>query len=131
MIDSVRKMLVSGAMLFLSAHSIQAQKIDKNNLYNTWYIDKYSDAEDYYKVPKIEIGDYILLQEDMTAESRSEGEVRQGTWMLNTNGNYIEIKYDKGSSEKIYIVHSTSKTLVLIYDVDAYREYEAHYISCK
>ena len=66
-----------------------AQKIDKNDLFNTWHLDKYADEEDYYKVPKIEQGDYINLKEDMTFELKTEGEIGKGTWMLNTNGTYI------------------------------------------
>ena len=131
MTDNKKKIFVFIASLFLSMRSIYAQKIDKSDLLNTWHLDKYADEKDYYKVPKIEQGDYIILKKDMTVESRSEGEIRQGTWMLNTNGTYIEIKHDNGESEKMYIVYATSKTLVLMYDVDEYREFEAHYVSCK
>ena len=131
MTDNVKKICVFIVFLFFSKHGIYAQKIDKNNLFNTWYLDKYADEKDYYKVPKIERGDYILLKEDMTFESISEGEMKKGTWMLNTNGTYIEVKHDNGELEKMYIVYVTSRTLVLMYDVDEYREFEAHYVSCE
>ncbi|MCG8319735.1 MAG: lipocalin family protein [Cytophagales bacterium] len=117
--------------VFFSMHGVYAQKIDKNDLFNTWHLDKYADEEDYYKVPKIEQGDYINLKEDMTFELKTEGEIGKGTWMLNTNGTYIEMKHDDGVLEKMYIVHATPRTLVLMYDVDEYREFEAHYVSCK
>ena len=131
MIDNVKKMFVFTASLFLSIHGVYAQKIDKNDLLNTWHLDKYADEQDYYKVPKIERGDYFILRGDMTFESKTEGEMGKGTWMLNTNGTYIEIKHNNGELEKMYIVHSTPRALVLMYDEDEYREFEAHYVACE
>ena len=130
MIDNPKKISLLITFFLLSLHFTHAQRIEKNHLFNTWHLDKYSDENDYYQVPKAEIGDYILLKNDMTFESKSEGEIGKGTWMLNTNGTYIEIKYENGESEKMYIHFSTSRTLVVMYDVDEYRELEAHYVSC-
>ena len=125
------KIHLSFAFLVLSMHGIYAQKIEKDNLLKIWYLDKYADEEDYYKVPKIEQGDYIHLKEDMTYEAQTESETGTGTWMLNTNGTYLELKGDNGDKEKIYILYSTVRTLVVMYDTDEYRELEAHYVSCK
>ncbi len=130
MTNEIKKVTVFIAFSVLSMHCTYAQKIDKNDLFNTWYLDKYADENDYYKVPKAEQEDYILLKDDMTFESKTEGEPREGTWMLNTNGTYIEIKYESGESEKMYIIYAASRTLVVMYDVDEYRELEAHYVSC-
>lgn len=131
MTDRTKKISLLLASLVLSMPGVYAQKIDKDNLFKIWYLDKYADEEDYYKVPKTEQGDYILLKEDMIFESKTEGEIQAGTWMLNTNGTYIEMRHDSGELEKMYIIYSTSRTLVLMYDVDEYRELEAHYVSCK
>ena len=131
MTNKKKKISVFIISLFISIQVAHAQRINKNELVNTWHLDKYADEEDYYKVPKIEQGDYIILKEDMTVESKTEGEIMPGTWMLNTNGNYIEIRHENGEKEKIYIVHATLRTLVLMYDMDEYREFEAHYVACK
>ncbi|MEM9857767.1 MAG: hypothetical protein AAF843_10435 [Bacteroidota bacterium] len=108
-----------------------AQKIDKEQLYTTWCLDKYSDAEEYYQPPKKEIGDYIMLNKDMTYKARSEGDVGTGTWMFNTNGNYIELKDEEKEAEKLYVYFLSEQSLVVVYDVDEYRVWEVHYVSCK
>ncbi|MEM1136676.1 MAG: hypothetical protein AAGI07_12640 [Bacteroidota bacterium] len=131
MTSNIQKVLLLAAFLALSVHFTYAQKFDKNDLFAKWQLDKYSDDESYYKVPKKEIGDYIHLKKDMTYESRSEGETSTGTWMLNTNGTYFELKDADGKKEKIYIHFSSSKTLVVMYDADEYRVWEVHYVSCK
>ena len=52
------------------------QKLDANNLTRTWYLDKYSDEEQYYAPPKKEIGDYLDLRADKTYVSTPMG----NTW---------------------------------------------------
>ena len=115
----------------LYTHNLFAQKYDQADLYNTWYLDKYSDEEAYFQPPKKELGDYITFNEDMTFEAKSEGEINTGTWMFNTNGNYLELKSKNSKPEKLYIYFLSKKSLVVIYDVDEYRVWEVHYVSCK
>ncbi|MEM6840642.1 MAG: hypothetical protein AAF632_00320 [Bacteroidota bacterium] len=122
---------------FLIANHLYAQKFEKEDLYRTWCLDKYSDEETYYEPPKKEVGDYIRLKEDMTYEVKSEGVLDSGTWMLNTNGNYLELKSDPGTSpgqegkaEKLYLYFLSTQSMVFTYDVDEYRIWEAHYVSC-
>jgi len=130
MIDLIRSAIPLCALLALSFCGLQAQEISKNLLSKTWHLDKYADDEDYHPLPEEELGDYLHLREDMTFAARLEGEVESGTWMLNTNGAYLELKYANGEKDKLYIIYSTNRTLVLIYDIDEYREWELHYVSC-
>ena len=128
--NSLKKTSLLIIFLVSSTHYIYAQNLEKSDLFQTWYLDKYGDENDYYEVPKWEKEDYMILKDDMTFEIKTEGEIGKGTWMLNTNGTYLEIKYDSGELEKIYIIYATSRTLVLMFDIDEYREMEAHYVSC-
>ncbi len=118
-------------LTLLITNCLHAQKIDKQDLYRTWYLDKYSDAEEYYLPPKKEIGDYITLRKDMTYEAQSEGVLDSGTWMLNTNGSYLELKGSSQETQKLYVYFVSPKSLVVIYDVDEYRIWEVHYVSSK
>ncbi|UII75725.1 copper resistance protein NlpE [Flagellimonas sp. HMM57] len=117
-------------LLLSTVSSIHAQKFEKENLYSIWYLDKYSDAEAYYKPSKKEIGDYFTFNKDMTYSLKSEGEPSSGTWMFNTNGNYIELKEEDGNTEKLYVYFLSKKSFVFSYDTDEYRIWEAHYVSC-
>lgn len=109
--------------------SLYAQKIDKENLYRTWYLDKYSDEAQYYPPPKKEIGDYITLNADMTYTAITQGELDSGTWVLNTNGTYLELKSADDHIEKMYIYFLSTRSLVVVYDVDEHRAWEVHYVS--
>ncbi|MEM7487062.1 MAG: lipocalin family protein [Bacteroidota bacterium] len=111
-------------------NGVHSQKLEKEDLYRTWHLDKYSDAEAYYKPSKKEIGDYFIFKEDMTYTIKSEGELSSGTWMFNTNGNYIELKERDGDTEKLYVYFLSKKSLVFSYDTDEYRIWEVHYVSC-
>ena len=121
--------LIVGLFL-LFATTGTAQKIDKDVLTQTWCIEKYSDAKKYYRIPRKEQGDHWTLQTDGTFSGQSDGKATKGTWMLNRNGTYFELRYSGGTREKAYISYLSSKTLVVLYDTDAYREFEAHYVSC-
>ena len=107
--------------------STQAQNIAKGDLLKTWHLEKYREDAKYYGPPTVEQGDYILLKKDMTFVSKTEGKMDKGTWMLNTNGSYIEMKDGDGKIEKMYILYSTSKTLVVVYELDDMSEMEVHY----
>ena len=117
-------------VLVLSAGPVLAQQIDRSHLLSRWCLDKYSDEADYYKVPRIEQEDFLRFNKDMTFEARTEGEPSTGTWMLNTNGTYLELRHKDGTLEKIYILFLTSRSLVLMYDTDEYRAWEVHYTAC-
>ncbi|MEL6537836.1 MAG: hypothetical protein AAFQ98_20620 [Bacteroidota bacterium] len=113
----------------LISWSTQAQKIAQEDLYTTWQLDKYSDEEQYYAPPKKEIGDYIALKQDMTYTAVSEGEQEAGTWIFNANGGYVELKTEEGEKEKFYLHFLSGRTMVVTYDTDEYRVWEAHYVS--
>ncbi|MEM9671034.1 MAG: lipocalin family protein [Cyclobacteriaceae bacterium] len=118
-------------LTLLVTNCLFAQKIDKHTLCQTWYLDKYSDEEEYYLPPKKEEGDYMTLRKDMTYEAQSEGTLSSGTWMLNTNGKYLELKDGNRKVEKLYVYFASDKSLVVVYDVDEYRIWEVHYVSSK
>ncbi|WP_422858484.1 hypothetical protein ACOKFD_14035 [Flagellimonas sp. S174] len=106
-----------------------AQKINQEDLYTTWLLDKYSDEEQYYLPPKKEVGDRLTFKQDMSYTVVSEGKKSNGTWLLNTNGKYIELLSDKGKKEKLYIHFLSNKSMVVTYDTDEFRIWEVHYVS--
>ncbi|WKN42072.1 hypothetical protein [Tunicatimonas pelagia] len=108
-----------------------AQKINQQDLYQTWTIDKYSDDETYYAPPKKERGDYMTLKADGTYVAVLEGERNTGSWMYNANGQYIELMYSNKEQEKLYIHWLSDKSMVGTYDTDEYRIWEVHYVSSK
>jgi len=117
--------------LFLAAIQLKAQQIQEELLFNTWYLDKYSDEEQYLTPSKRELDDFIALSPDKTYEAVFEGEQESGTWMLNTNGNYVELKDASDIKGRFYIYHLSSRSLVLVFDEDEHRVWEVHYTSCK
>jgi hypothetical protein len=117
--------------LTLIAINLSAQKINQEDLYATWHLDKYSDAEQYYHLPKKEIGDYLSLNQDMSYTAVSEGEMSNGSWFYNTNGKYLELKSEDKTKEKIYIHFLSNNSMVVTYDSDEYRVWEIHYVSSK
>ena len=122
----MKKLLVYPLLLLTSA--LFAQKLDEKQLYATWHLDKYSDDEAYYNPPAAEREDYLSLARDKTYQFRTEGEESQGTWMLNTNGNYLELKSTEGETIRIYIQFLTDKSLVITFDEDLSRAWEVHYV---
>ena len=121
------KSLLTFLFLFLSCQ-LFAQKISEDKLCTTWHLDKYSDAEAYYYPPAAELQDYLKLTPDKTYQTVSEGEEAKGTWMLNTNGSYLELKSDEGEVTRLYIQFLTDKSLVITYDEDLYRAWEVHFV---
>lgn len=106
-----------------------AQKINQEDLHTTWLLDKYSDEEQYYLPPKKEVGDHLTFKQDMTYTAVSEGEKNNGTWLLNSNGKYIELLSGQGKKEKLYIHFLSNKSMVVTYDADEFRIWEVHYVS--
>ncbi len=124
------RLLIIIACCLASLNTI-AQKINPDDFYGTWRLDKYSDAEQYYHPPKKETGDYITLNEDMTFITVSEGEKTKGTWIYNTNGQYVEFREEKGKREKIFIHFLSEISMVATYDTDEYRTWEVHFVNKK
>ncbi len=123
-----RMILMVFSLVSLSAY---AQKINQEDLYTFWYLDKYSDEEQYYHPPKKEAEDYLAFNQDMTYTEVSEGKKSHGTWLLNTNGKYIELLSGEGKKEKLYIYFLSNRSMVVAYDSDKYRLWEVHYVSLK
>ena len=120
------RILIVFSLVSLSAHT---QKINQDDLYTFWHLDKYSDEEQYYHPPKKEAEDYLGFNRDMTYTVVSEGKKAHGTWLLNTNGKYIELLSGEGKKEKLYIYFLSNRSLVVAYDADKYRLWEVHYVS--
>jgi len=127
----INKFLTLTWVIFMVCTSdICGQEIDKKKLLGTWYLEKYRDDANYYPPTKKEKNDYILLERDMRYVAKTEGTIEKGTWMLNTNGAYIELKDPNGEREKMYIKYATPNTLVVLFDIEGIRELEVHYTSC-
>ncbi|MEL7271714.1 MAG: lipocalin family protein [Bacteroidota bacterium] len=117
--------------LFPFSQRIVAQDLSKSALTKTWRIEKYHEEGEYYSPEKDETNDYIQFNQDMTFTTLVEGELFKGTWMLNTNGAYIEMKYSTEEIDKLRIKWLGEHSLVVIYDADYYRYTEVHYSSLK
>lgn len=111
--------------------NVVAQKIDPQDLHQTWVIDKYSDDEEYYAPPKKELADYISLKPNGKYVAVSGGENSSGSWIYNANGKYIELIDSEEKKEKFYIHWLSNTSMVGTYDTDEYRIWEVHYISSK
>ena len=114
------------SIVSLSAHT---QKINQDDLYTFWHLDKYSDKEQYYHPPKKEAEDYLAFKKDMSYTAVSEGKKSHGTWFFNTNGKYIELLPVAGEKEKLYIYFLSNRSMVVAYDTDKFRSWEVHYVA--
>ena len=88
-------LLLAGLSL-LTQNPLSAQNWSKSGLTKSWQLEKYYEEGEYYPPEKNEVKDYFHFNPDMTFTALMEGETFKGTWMLNTNGAYIEIKYSTG-----------------------------------
>ena len=123
-------LLLAGLSLF-SQNRLNAQEFSKSGLTKSWRLEKYYEEGEYYPPEKNEVKDYFQFNPDMTFTALMEGELFKGTWMLNTNGAYIEIKYSTGELDKLRIKWLGEHSLVVIFDADYYRYTEVHYLSIK
>jgi hypothetical protein len=122
------KIIVSITLVLLTSFNyVSAQGIDKNNLFETWYLDSYKIGTKKHQPSKKEKNDYIFFKKDMTFTSLSEGKKENGSWRLNHNGGYILMTDDNGEKIKAYIISLTPKTLVLRYEIKEIREIEVQY----
>ncbi len=123
-----------GMLVFLCLSSWAiglSQYIEKEDLYQKWKLEKYREANEYYAPETLELDDFLHLKQDMRFEAITEGVSFTGTWMLNTNGAYIELKYVDGEREKLRIQSLTSFSLIITYDMEHYRYTEVHYHACE
>ncbi len=111
------------------ANCINAQRTAKENVSKIWHLDKYIIESKEYTPPKKEKDDFIEFKEDMTFISKSEGKLEKGTWMLNVNGNYIEMMDENGEKLKVQIITLTPSILMVRFDIDEIREIEVRYTS--
>ncbi len=112
-------------------NTVIAQNVSKAALIKYWKLEKYYEEGEYYPPNKKEVKDFIDLKGNMTFTAVMEGKTYSGTWMLNTNGSYIELKYNTQGIDKLRIKWISKVNLVVIFDLDYYRYTEVHYNSCK
>lgn len=127
--DSIKMMFFTCLLIITISSNANAQEGKKNVLFNMWHLDTYKIEGKEYPPEKKEKGDFILFEEDMTFVSKSEGKQEEGTYILNTNGAYIEMIDKNGGKLKAYIISITKKTLILKFDIDEIRDVEVHYNS--
>ena len=118
---------VTSLLLMSMGSNTPLQQDEKNVLFNKWYLDTYKVESIAYPTSKKEKNDYIIFKEDMTFTSKSEGKEEQGTFILNTNGNYVLMIDDNGEKIKVYIISISNKSLILKYDIGEIRDVEVHY----
>lgn len=127
--DSIKIVSFTCLLIITISSNANAQEGKKNVLFNMWHLDTYKIEGKEYPPKKKEKGDFILFEEDMTFVSKSEGKQEEGTFILNTNGAYIEMIDKNGGKLKAYIISITKKTLILKFDLKEIRDIEVHYNS--
>ncbi|WP_109435306.1 MULTISPECIES: lipocalin family protein [Aquimarina] len=118
-----------GIGLIFFINTINAQKIDKTNLFEIWHLNSYKIKSKEYSPSKKEKNDYIHFKEDGTFVSKSENTIETGTWILNNNGGYILMIDDNNETIKAYIVSLSFENLILRFDVAEIKEVEVVYSS--
>jgi hypothetical protein len=108
---------------------ISAQHLVPNEILNRWYLNTYVIEGDSYPPSKHEKEDYFLFMSDMSFDSKSEGKVEQGRYILNINGAYLEMVLANGEMRKAYIVSLSKTSLILKFDMEEIRGVEVHYTS--
>jgi lipopolysaccharide export LptBFGC system permease protein LptF len=121
------KTLVFACLIFIVNLSGAAQTINKNALTNMWKLDTYMINGKNYTPSKKEKNDFICFNDDMTFVLKSEGKEEKGTYMINTNGAYIEMIDNNNERLKAYIILITKEKLVLVFNIKELREVEVHY----
>ncbi len=127
--DSIKMVSFTCLLIIAISSNANAQEGKKNVLFNMWHLDTYKIEGKEYPPEKKEKGDFILFEEDMTFVSKSEGKQEEGTFILNTNGAYIEMIDKNGEKLKAYIISITKENLILKFDIKEIRDIEVHYSS--
>jgi hypothetical protein len=118
---------VTSLLLMSVGSNTPFQQDETNVLFNMWHLDTYKIESIAYPTSKKEKNDYIFFKEDMTFTSKSEGKEEEGTFILNTNGNYVLMTDENGEKIKAYIISISNKSLILKYDIDEIKDVELHY----
>jgi len=126
---SVWTIVLTSLFVMTAKGQSDSQKGEPNLLFNKWYLKKYVVEGQNYPTDKKEKGDYLLLKEDFTFSSKSEGEEEKGKYIFNTNGAYILMIDKNGEKVKVYIVSISKQSLILKYDIDEIKDIEVHYSS--
>ncbi len=117
--------LLIGALLF--SITVFSQNISKGKLCKKWDLEKYEILSTYYPPEKNEKSDYILLKQNMTYESVSEGKFDSGKWSINVNGEYLLLFDEKGEQLKFFIKEVTINKLIAVIDHEEMNGINIHY----
>lgn len=126
-----RIVLLALSLLIMACYGAKAQKISKKNLAKKWQLVGYQYGKTLHKPSSKERGDYILLRNNLTYVSVSEGKTEAGKWSFNANGKYIEFWDKNGYSMKFFVQALKTNRLVLKADDKEMREIDIHYAPTK
>jgi len=119
------------SLLVVTCYGAKAQKIDKKSLAKKWKLVGYQYGKTWHKPSSKERGDYILLRNNQTYVSVSEGKTETGKWSLNTNGKYIRFWDKQGKSIRFFVRVLKTNRLVMKADIEDMREIDIHYVPTK
>jgi hypothetical protein len=119
------KLLVFTRLLLLTItpHSHDIQHL----LLNKWKLEEYQLDGEYFPPSKKEKSDFIHFHENMSFTSLSESKHEQGSYIINVNGEYVEMTSETGEKLKAYIISISSEMLVLQFDFEEAKGLRAYY----
>jgi len=122
---------LTSVVLILITFTGYSQTVNKKSLCKKWHLAKYEHNWIDYAPEEKEKNDYILLKNNMTYESVSEGKKTRGKWKLNENHNYF-ILYDiKGNGLKFTITELSASNMVFNLEIKDMEEIDIHYSTKK
>ncbi|MFT5889916.1 MAG: hypothetical protein ACI9Y7_000004 [Dokdonia sp.] len=125
----IKALAITCLLIITVASKTHAQHLEANMLFNEWHLDTYAVSGIKYPPNKKEKEDFILFKEDLSFISKSEGKQEEGTYILNTNGSYVLMRYKNVGKLKANIISVTKKHLILKFDINEMRDVEVHYNS--
>ncbi|OJJ19171.1 hypothetical protein BKI52_20375 [marine bacterium AO1-C] len=115
----------------MACYGAKSQQITKKNLTKKWKLVGYQYGKTMHKPSSKERGDYILLRNNLTYVSVSEGKTETGKWSFNTNGKYLRFWGKNGESIRFFVQALKTNRLVLKADIEDMRAIDIHYVPTK
>ena len=110
------KLLLIITLISISS-GLYANPITVSHLSKKWKLEKYSYLLFSEDPEKKEQHDYILLKQDMSFESVSEGKYKKGKWRLNIKDKRIYMLNDGEKEELVFIIDELNDhELILMID---------------
>ncbi|SEC44034.1 hypothetical protein SAMN04489761_2999 [Tenacibaculum sp. MAR_2009_124] len=114
-------------LLLITCRYAYSQENAKDQLFGKWELNEYEVQGEFHQPTSEDNGDYLLLEKNMSFESKSEGKIDFGTWKFLKNKNTIILTDENKDSLKVVVVKKENNSLILWYDVKDLKEILFHY----